>query len=126
MKTGIRVLVVEDEFVIAMTLKDDLEDAGYEVLGIAGTADKAVQMAGAGSPDVILMDIRLNGTGDGVDAALRIHDRGMKPAVIFVTGSSEPQALARIEKDHPAGVVFKPAAFNEIERAIRAALQPGG
>lgn len=122
MKTGIRVLIVEDEFIIAMTLKDELEVAGYEVVGLAGTADRAVELACAASPDVILMDIRLKGPGDGVDAACRIHDQGLNPAVIFVTGSAEPEALERIRHDHPSGVVFKPAAFNEIERVIRAAL----
>jgi DNA-binding NarL/FixJ family response regulator len=126
MKTALRILVVEDEFIVAMTMKDELEDAGYVVVGMASTADKAVELATSGSPDVIMMDIRLKGTGDGVDAACRIHDLGMKPAVIFVTGSTEPQALARIQQDHPAGVVFKPAAFAEIERAIRTAIPPRG
>jgi two-component system, response regulator PdtaR len=126
MKTGIRVLVVEDEFVVAITMKDELEEAGYDVVGIAATADRAVELAAAGSPDVILMDIRLKGAGDGVDAACRIYEQGMNPAMIFVTGSTEPETLARIQRDHPAGVVFKPAAFSEIERAIRAALQSRG
>jgi two-component system, response regulator PdtaR len=123
MKVGIRVLVVEDEFVVAMTMKEELEDAGYEVSGIAATADSAVQLAAAGSPDVILMDLRLRGAEDGVDAACRIHAQGMNPAVIFLTGSAEPQAIARIQQDHPASVIFKPAAFNEIERAIQAAVR---
>jgi two-component system, response regulator PdtaR len=126
MKTGIRVLVVEDEFVVAITMKDELEEAGYDVVGIAGTADRAVELAAAGSPDVVLLDIRLRGAGDGVDAACRIHEQGMNPAVIFVTGSTEPETLARIQRDYPAGVVFKPASFGEIERAIRAALQSRG
>lgn len=122
MKTGIRVLIVEDEFIVAMTLKDEFEDAGYEVVGLAGTADRAIELACAASPDVILMDVRLKGSGDGVDAACRIHEQGLNPAVIFVTGSTEPEALERIQHDHPSGIVFKPAAFTDIDRAIRTAL----
>lgn len=123
MKQAISVLIVEDEYIVAMTMQSELADAGYDVVGLAATADRAVELAAGNRPDVILMDLRLKGTGDGVDAAFRIHDKGIKSAVIFVTGSAEPQSLARIAQDHPDGIVFKPTTMSDIEKAIRKALQ---
>jgi DNA-binding NarL/FixJ family response regulator len=66
------------------------------------------------------MDVRLQGLGDGVDAALAIHEHvGSK--VIFVTGSREPATLDRIGMDHPAGVLFKPVSDRQLRTAIEAA-----
>jgi len=121
-----RVLVVEDEFMVAMTLKDELVEAGYNVVGMASTADGAVEMAAAALPEVILMDVRLRGPGDGVDAAYRIRAHDIPTAIIFVTASSEPRVLERIQEFGPAGLVFKPVGFRDIDRAIQAALRAGG
>jgi AmiR/NasT family two-component response regulator len=70
---------------------------------------------------VVLMDVRLQGQSDGVDAALAIHDFvGSK--IIFITGSREPATLARIQLDHPSEVLFKPLASNRLQSALRKAL----
>ena len=118
-----RVLIVEDEPLIAMALEDDLQDLGYEVTGTAETADDAERLAHETSPDVILMDIRLKGDRDGVDAALSLRDDGHPARVIFVTGSREPDTLDRIGDDHPAALLIKPVPSPEIDRAIREALE---
>ena len=114
-------LIVDDEFLIAEGLRMQLEDMGLNVCGVAATADAAVAMAILHRPEVILMDVRLAGDGDGVDAALAIHEQvGSK--VIFVTGSREPSTLARIEQDHPAGVLFKPIYGRQLQNAVHKAL----
>ena len=111
------VLVVEDEFVIAQGLCMQVEDIGLSVCATAATADDAVAAALAHRPMLVLMDVRLQGEGDGVDAALAIHDRvGSK--VIFVTGSREPATLDRIDLDHPSAVLFKPVSDRQLQTAI--------
>ncbi|CAN7448007.1 response regulator [Phenylobacterium sp. LjRoot225] len=114
------VLVVEDEFLIAQGLCLQVEDIGLAVCGTAATADDAVAAALAHRPMFVLMDVRLQGLEDGVDAALAIHDQvGSK--VIFLTGSREPATLNRIGLDHPAGVLFKPVSDRQLRTAIEAA-----
>ncbi len=116
-----RVLVVEDEYLIALSLSLTLQNLGYEVCAVASSADEAVRCANHEKPDVILMDVRLGGRRDGVDAAIDVHDSRRTP-VIFLTGSTEPETLARIHDDHPAGVLAKPVTAQELEHAIRRVL----
>jgi CheY-like chemotaxis protein len=111
------VLVVDDEFLIAGLWCTYIEDMGLKVCGIAATAAIAVALAQEHRPSVILMDVRLKGEKDGVDAAIAIHDQvGSK--VIFITGSTEPKTVDRIKMDHPTAVLFKPVP----EWALRAAV----
>lgn len=101
------VLVVDDEAMIAELWSLYMEFMGLEVCGTAATANDAIRLAQEHRPAVVLMDMRLLGREDGVDAALAIHaDVGSK--VIFITGSQEPETIARIELDHPAAVLIKP------------------
>ena len=91
------------------------------VCATAATADDAVALAQAHRPELVLMDMRLRGDKDGVDAALAIHATvGSK--VIFITGSREQATLDRIQLDHPAGVLFKPISERQLRNAIDAAL----
>ena len=117
------VAVVEDEFLIAAGLTMQLEELGMKVCGTAATAEEAVTLVQANRCDLVLMDMRLAGAQDGVDAARAIHDTGGSK-VIFVTGSREPATLERIRLGHPAGVLFKPVTDRQLRQAIDAALQP--
>ena len=115
------VAVVDDEVLIATGLSLQLEGLGMKVCGTAGSADEAVALVQAHRPAVVLMDVRLGGEKDGVDAALAIHDTvGSK--VIFVTGSREPITMERISQDHPAGVLVKPITDGQLRQAIETAL----
>ena len=115
------VLVVDDEFIIANSLSMQIEEMGYSVCGVAATAREAVELAQAHRPDIVLMDVRLRGEEDGVDAALAIHEStGSK--VIFITGSREPATMARIELDHATAVLFKPIYGHQLRNAVDAAL----
>ena len=118
---GCVVAVVDDEFIIAEGLTLQLEDMGMTVCGTAANADDAVALVQAKRPALVLMDVRLDGEKDGVDAAIAIHETvGSK--VIFVTGSREPATMERIQLDHPAGVLFKPISDWQLRQAIDAAL----
>jgi CheY-like chemotaxis protein len=115
------ILVVDDEFIIANSLSLQIEEMGYAVCGVAATAREAVELAQAHRPDIVLMDVRLKGEEDGVDAALAIHETtGSK--VIFITGSREPATMARIELDHATAVLFKPIYGQQLRIAVDAAL----
>ena len=116
-----QVLIVDDEFIIVRLLSIYVEEMGLEVCASAGTADDAIRLAQEHRPGVVLMDMRLQGNKDGVDAALAIHDLvGSK--VIFITGSSEPATVARIQLDHPSAVLIKPVTERQVRAAIEQAM----
>lgn len=116
-----RALIVEDEFLIAEGLRTQLDSFDIEVCGIATTAEDALTLALAHEPDFVLMDVRLNGRRDGVDAALDIHAQ-VGSQVIFVTGSREQATLDRIKLDHAAATLFKPVSPIQLRRTIETVL----
>ena len=118
---GPRVLVVEDEWLISIQLEQTLTKAGFEVVGTAGSAADAVALAGRERPDLVLMDIRLRGPVDGIEAAREILDRfGVRS--LFVSAHSDPATVARGGAARPAGWLSKPFTEAELLRAVRAAL----
>jgi two-component system, response regulator PdtaR len=115
------VLVVDDEFLIAETLSIQIRDMGLTVCGTAATAAEAIALAKANRPRLVLMDMRLKGADDGVDAALAIHELvGSK--VIFITASREPATLERIRTDHPAAILYKPLFGRQLRTVVREVL----
>lgn len=116
-----RVLIVEDEFLIGEALRYQVEDLGLTVCGVAMDAETAVRMAVSERPFLVLSDVRLGAGRDGVDAAAEIRDTvGSK--VIFITGSREPSTLKRIQREHPAPVLFKPVSDAGLRAAVTDAL----
>ncbi len=116
------VLIVDDEFLIAMGLSHQVQDMGLSVCGTAATAEDAISMAQTHRPAVVLMDVRLKGQGDGVDAAIAIH-QAVGSKVVFITGSKEDTTIRRIEQDHPFAVLFKPVAGRQLHRTVEDALR---
>lgn len=115
------VLIVEDEALIAMLLTDMVEDLGFSVCDTAATAQDAIDLADARRPILVLMDVRLQGEKDGVDAAVEIHGRHGIP-IIFLTGVRDAQTLERISRRHPADVLTKPISVERLKAAIDKAL----
>ncbi|WP_119460944.1 response regulator [Rhodospirillaceae bacterium SYSU D60014] len=116
-----RILIVEDEALAALAARDLLHAAGYEVVGIAATAEKAVRKAEETRPDLVLMDIRLAGSSDGIAAAIDIRTRLDLPS-LFVSAYSDPGVKTRAAAAHPAGFLAKPYRPEELLGAIRKAL----
>src|SRR5512141_2743958 len=83
-----QILVVEDEYIIAENLRENLESLGYSVSDIASSAIEAIEKAEELQPDIVLMDIRLQGEMDGIQAAEQIWNRLQIP-VIYITGHSD-------------------------------------
>jgi DNA-binding NarL/FixJ family response regulator len=119
------VLIVEDEHLIAMGLAARIEDMGLDVCGTADTADDAVAQARLYRPAVILMDMRLRGSKDGVDAAQAIYE-SVGSKIIFVTGSREQTTIDRIGLDHPFATLFKPVADGALEVKVSEAMVAAG
>jgi two-component system, response regulator PdtaR len=115
---GRRILIVEDEILLARDTSYMLRDMGCIVVGIAATAEEAVSQAGTFHPDLVLMDIRLKGLRDGIDAAEEIHHLfGL--SVVFVTAQSDEAILDRAKATHPAAFLFKPFAEEDLFRTLR-------
>jgi len=117
-----RILVVEDERIIALNLKENLEALGYGVVGIAASGEKAVKKALALHPDLVLMDIWLQGDMDGICAAQQIWDELQIP-VIYLTGHSDKITLERAKVTAPFGYILKPVNERQLSVAIEIALQ---
>ena len=102
-----RVLLVEDDILIAWTISSTLKQLGCTVVDYADNADQAVERAIAVQPDVILMDIGLAGARDGIDAAGEIRTQTGK-SVIYLTGHADVATLKRAAETAPLSFVFKP------------------
>ncbi|NJP08194.1 MAG: response regulator [Leptolyngbyaceae cyanobacterium RU_5_1] len=117
-----QILVVEDERIIAINLKESLEALGYAVPAIAATAERAIEEAVNVRPDLVLMDIRLKGDMDGIDAAEYLWNTLQVP-IIYVTGHSDRSTLERAKETVPFGYILKPVKERELYVAIETALQ---
>ena len=117
---ALKVLIVEDMFLNSEFLRIWIEALGHEVCGVAVSAETACALARAHQPDVILMDLLLEGEGDGVDAALEIR-RTQSPPIIFITACSEQKSVERILTADPFRVLPKPVNPQELFDALRAA-----
>ena len=112
-----KALIVEDDFILALVHRKYLEKLGCEVLETATTGSEAVSLALNNSPDFILMDIRIEGDIDGIDAMLEIQKEKNIP-VIYVTGNSEPSVLERASKTNMKGFLIKPLHIEELKKII--------
>jgi CheY-like chemotaxis protein len=116
-----RLLIVEDEYFVALNAQQLLENAGFIVTGIAASAEQALKLAKQDNPEIVLMDIRLHGVRDGIDAALDLRST-MNVPCIFVTSHAEAQIKERADPARPLGWVQKPYAERALIETINEAL----
>lgn len=116
-----RILVVEDEEIVAMDIEARLSLLGYEVAGSAASGERAVALVPEVRPDLVLMDIRLRGEMDGITAAGIIRHRFSLP-VVFLTAHSEATTLERAKVAVPFGYILKPFEDRELRTTIEMAL----
>jgi CheY-like chemotaxis protein len=116
-----RILVVEDQYFVAVDCELNLRNAGYEVVALATTAKEAVDLAEREHPDLILMDIRLASSTDGVDAAIVIYERlGVRS--IFCSGHADVKVREAAQRARPLGWLDKPYSSLALIEAVREAL----
>ena len=116
-----RILIVEDEAIVATDIERCLEDAGFEVAAIAASADDALQEAAREHLDLILMDIRIQGDRDGIEAGHQLHELYRLP-IIYLTAHGDRETIERAKKTEPFSFVLKPFNPNELTNTIEITL----
>ena len=116
-----RILIVEDETIIAMEIASQLQSLGYEVISIVDTGEKAIQKAEEDKPDLILMDIRIKGEMDGIETAEIIRSQFGIP-VVFSTAYANEERLDRAKLTQPFGYLLKPIQERDLKVTLEMAL----
>jgi DNA-binding NarL/FixJ family response regulator len=116
-----RILIVEDDFLVASDVEAALLDAGFDVVGVAETGDAAIAFAISQKPALILMDIRLAGPRDGIDTAIEIY-RHHRIRCLFASAHSDALARRRAAPAEPLGWLQKPYSMGRLVDAVRKAL----
>ena len=119
--TPARILVVEDDRVVARDIQHQLTRIGHTVVCVTPLGEDAVRLALESQPDLVLMDIRLEGALDGVDAAQQIRDRCQVP-VVFLTAYADDETLERARVTEPFGYLLKPFEDSQLRTVIEMAL----
>ncbi len=112
-----KVLIVEDEAIVALEIQDRLVMLGYKVCNIASSGEKAVALAEATSPNLILMDVKLKGNMNGIEAAKIIKERFGIPS-IFITAFSDENTLKQIKEFLHYECLLKPFEEEELKEAV--------
>jgi DNA-binding NarL/FixJ family response regulator len=117
-----RVLIVEDDYLIAMQMEAALSDAGFDVTGVASSAEEALELAAARRPALAVMDVRLGGRRDGIDAALELFgSQGIR--CVFATAHYDARVRARAQPAAPLAWVPKPYAMPALVGAVQRAFR---
>lgn len=117
-ETSSRILIVEDEYLIALELEHRLRDAGFDVIGIAATAGEAMSIAASGRPALAIMDIRLADRTDGIQAAIELNATlGVRS--IFASAHADPETRKRAAAASPIGWLQKPYRADALIKLVR-------
>jgi len=116
-----RILIVEDDFLIAADAQSALREAGFEVVGIAASADEATDLVSARQPALAIMDIRLSGRRDGIDLALELFQTfGLR--CVFATAHIDAESQKRAKAAQPLGWLAKPYTTSSLVTLVRGVL----
>jgi PAS domain S-box-containing protein len=119
------ILVVEDEAIVARDIQNTLADLGYSVLETASSCEEAIRRSSERCPDLVLMDIRIQGQRDGIETA-EILRRRFRVPVVFLTAYADEATLERAKKAQPYGYLIKPIKSNELHSVVEVALYKHG
>jgi DNA-binding NarL/FixJ family response regulator len=116
-----RILVVEDDFLVAMQMESALTEAGFEVAGLAASGEDAIELALTERPRLAVMDIRLAGERDGIDTALQLFaEQGIR--CVFATAHHDEPSRRRAAPAEPLGWLHKPYTMASLVGMVRSAL----
>ena len=116
-----RILIAEDERIVAADISDSLKMLGYEVVASVASGEKALAMIGETKPDIVLMDIILKGRLSGITAASRIRETFGIP-VVYLTAHADENTLEKAKRTEPYGYIVKPFVERELRSTIEMAL----
>lgn len=117
MSDKIKILIVEDEMIIAANISLQLNELGYEVTGIVPRGEEALMQIKSETPDILLLDINLKGSLDGIDTALEMQNTHDIP-VIYLTANADDAHFNRAKETRPYAFVAKPFKKLDLQRAI--------
>ncbi|MDQ7817279.1 MAG: PAS domain S-box protein [Melioribacteraceae bacterium] len=120
-KEEVRILVVDDETIVALDIKNTLEKYDYNVIGVAANGGDAIKMVKSSKPNLILMDIMLKGSKDGIEVSTEINKIADIP-IIFLTAYSDDNTLERAKMVEPYGYLIKPFDNRELFTTIEMSL----
>ena len=120
MSRPLRILIVDDEFLIADYIASVVEEAGHTVVGTAASADEAMRLLIEEKPDVAILDIKIDGDRDGIELATEMQAAGLEVPHVFITGSGDPRTKTRAEATGPIAFLQKPLNAPQLEVALRA------
>jgi DNA-binding NtrC family response regulator len=112
------ILIVEDEMLLALDLEMSLTDMGHTILGSFRNGEDALSFIEKNRPDVVLLDIKLEGELDGIEASKVIHYEYNVP-VIFVTGNTDSNTLTKAQEMNPVGIINKPIKDYELSEFLQ-------
>ncbi len=116
-----KILIVEDESIVAFNIQNRLKGLGYAVVAVSPSGEAAIQLAAQHHPDLVLMDIRLKGSIDGIEAAAQIRSRFQIP-VVYLTAYTDEETLNRAKLTQPYGYILKPFESRDLCTTIEVAL----
>ncbi|MGB3209527.1 MAG: response regulator [Desulforhopalus sp.] len=117
-----KILIVEDEILVGMMLKKKIENHGYQVTDIATSGEEAIVMAELQIPDLLFMDVGLNGLLNGVATAKQIKEKRDIPVIFFTGNHRDEKLIANSKELRPVAILDKMCSFSEVIRAIELAL----
>jgi DNA-binding LytR/AlgR family response regulator len=117
----INILIVEDESIVALDLANGLEQDGYQIAGIADSAEEARQLFNDHEIDIVLMDVNIIGSKDGIDTAVELLKQKPVP-IIYLTAFTDAGTIDRIKQTHPAAFLSKPYSLTNVRIAIELAI----
>ena len=121
MPNNTQILIVEDDLIVAQSIKTHLNTLGYQVPAMETSGEAAIQKAKEVQPDLILMDIKLSGKMDGVEAAAEIRSCFNIP-VVYLTAYADEETLGRAKITEPFGYILKPFGVKDLHSTIEMAL----
>jgi len=121
-KRKTKILIAEDEAILALSIQRALTISGYEVCDLVSTGEKAVELIKQEKPDLVILDVFLNGSVNGIEAAMQIRSRSDIP-IVFISGYEEGKLIELIKSVKSSTYLVKPFTPKALESVIIQALQ---
>ena len=112
-----KILIVEDDMIISLVVENMIKKLGHTLVGKAASGDEAIELAKEHAPDIVLMDIRLKGEMDGIEAVTQIKEF-IKTEVIYLTGNSDKVNYERAKATECVDLISKPFTIGELTRSL--------
>lgn len=113
-----KILIVEDDMIISLVVENMVKELGYQVVGKTDSGEEAIELSLSLNPDIILMDIRLKGEMDGIEAVKKINEQA-HISVIYLTGNSDRQSYERVQRTSFTDMIVKPFTLHELSKSLK-------